>query len=50
MKIRDAVGAMFVTSAMLVFLFAGSVASAQQKKPNIVVIWGDDIGIGETSK
>ena len=33
-----------VAIAALVFAFAASTASAQQKKPNILVIWGDDIG------
>jgi hypothetical protein len=30
--------------ALLGLLSAGHVASAQQKKPNILVIWGDDVG------
>ena len=28
---------------------AAGVASAQQKKPNILVIWGDDIGVDNIS-
>ena len=33
-----------VVLALLGLLSAGNVASAQQKKPNILVIWGDDVG------
>jgi arylsulfatase len=33
-----------VLSAILTIGMVADVASAQQKKPNILVIWGDDIG------
>jgi arylsulfatase A-like enzyme len=33
-----------VVLALLGLMSAGNVASAQQKKPNILVIWGDDVG------
>jgi len=36
---------MLLLTAMLVFVFtAGAVAAPMQQKPNILVIWGDDIG------
>jgi len=34
----------FTALAVLALVFAGSTARAQQKKPNILIIWGDDIG------
>ena len=33
-----------VVACAVVALIGASQASAQQKKPNIVIIWGDDIG------
>jgi len=39
---RMGVFTLSLATALTVFL--GSVAHAQQKKPNILVIWGDDIG------
>ena len=39
--------AAFASAALLMMLSA--VASAQTDKPNILVIWGDDIGIDNVS-
>src|SRR5262245_64827931 len=39
----------FVISAAIVMAAAQSPAQAQQKQPNIVVIWGDDIGFWNIS-
>ena len=44
---RMGVFTLSLATALTVFL--GSVAHAQQKKPNILVIWGDDIGIHNIS-
>jgi len=38
------IGALMMATLVLVGLMAGSVA-AQPRKPNIVVIWGDDVDI-----
>ena len=38
----------FFTSSLAV-LAAAAPASAQQQKPNIVIIWGDDIGQSDIS-
>jgi len=35
--------------AVLGLATSGDAASAQQKKPNVVVIWGDDIGVHNIS-
>ena len=42
---------MFMVAALLAVLafIAGPVSAAKAKKPNIVVIWGDDIGISNVS-
>jgi len=34
---------------MLLFIAASHLAEAQQKKTNILVIWGDDIGLTNIS-
>jgi arylsulfatase len=34
---------------MLAILFVSGIANAQDKKPNILVIWGDDIGYWNVS-
>ena len=46
MKIDNGRWLTLLTAVMTVALVAGTadIASAQQKKPNILVIWGDDIG------
>jgi hypothetical protein len=42
--------AVFMLSLVTVLtVFLGTEAHAQQKKPNILVIWGDDIGINNIS-
>ncbi len=33
-----------VFAFLAVWLMSGAIASAQTKKPNILVIWGDDVG------
>jgi len=49
MKIRIARKTIATTIAMLALALMASTTSAQQKKPNIVVIWGDDIGLTDVS-
>src|SRR5208283_6000864 len=44
MNRRTILKTIVATSAALASCLTGSIASAQQKKPNIVIIWGDDIG------
>ncbi len=42
---KPRMGLLVLAALTLLGLFsAGNVASAQQKKPNILVIWGDDVG------
>src|SRR5210317_276641 len=41
---------LFATAAAILTIgLLADLASAQQKKPNIVVIWGDDIGLSNIS-
>src|SRR5208283_2001986 len=49
MNRRTILKTIVATSAALASCLTGSIASAQQKKPNIVIIWGDDIGITDVS-
>jgi len=49
MNSRTVLRTIVVASAVLIFLLAGSNAGAQQKKPNIIIIWGDDIGYWNVS-
>jgi arylsulfatase len=44
MKNRITGRVIIASLAALVFALTASTASAQQKKPNILIIWGDDIG------
>ncbi len=38
-----------VFAFLAVWLMSGAIASAQTKKPNILVIWGDDVGWSNVS-
>jgi arylsulfatase A-like enzyme len=49
MKSRSAGKAIVTVLVALVFAFTVSTASAEQKKPNILIIWGDDIGYWNVS-
>jgi len=49
MKWRGKISLSLATVATLFSAAAPPAAKAQQKKPNIVVIWGDDIGITDLS-
>jgi hypothetical protein len=42
---RPTTRALVVVLALIGLVLATSAAQAQDKKPNIVIIWGDDIGI-----
>jgi arylsulfatase len=44
MKIKMLLKTFAICTTTVGFLSTGAVANAQAKKPNIVVIWGDDIG------
>ena len=44
MKSRIASMAIVAALAALAFALTAFTAGAQQKKPNILIIWGDDIG------
>ena len=41
--------ALFLSLIILSFVLAGSPAEAGNKKPNILIIWGDDIGYWNVS-
>ena len=45
MKRRNAGRAIVTAIAAFALAFMASTASAEKKKPNILIIWGDDIGI-----
>jgi arylsulfatase len=44
MKTKTLVNTFAVCAATLTLFSTGSPASAADKKPNILIIWGDDIG------
>ena len=44
MKSRNAGRAIVTAIAAFALAFMASTASAEKKKPNILIIWGDDIG------
>ena len=49
MNLRTVVRTTVAAGAAFAFSLTGSIANAQQKKPNIVIIWGDDIGQSDIS-
>ncbi len=49
MKTKSVMKTIVAAGAAVAFSLTGSIASAQQKKPNIVIIWGDDIGQSDIS-
>ena len=50
MMIKPRIGPLVIAVlALLGVVSAGDVASAQEKKPNILVIWGDDVGVHNIS-
>ena len=44
MKIKTLLNTFALCAAIVAFLSTGEFANAQAKKPNILIIWGDDIG------
>ena len=50
MKVKVKLAALLGIAALAAMgLATGSAVAAEEKKPNIVVIWGDDIGITDVS-